>query len=73
VWTVPLHRRSVSLHWRYERGVGCTVTHGSRTDTLLRWRTFFEQRLPILANPKLVGMTESFFAQSGGLVGVLST
>jgi hypothetical protein len=34
---------------------------------------FFEERLPIPAKPKLLAMTESFFAQSGGLVGVLST
>jgi len=34
---------------------------------------FFESRLPIPAKPKLEEMTERFFAQSGGLIGVLST
>lgn len=34
---------------------------------------FFERRLPLPARPKLTRLKESFFTQSAGLVGVLST
>lgn len=63
-----LARRTKIIHFP-----AYTAEHREDLEEFASVLEFFERRLPLPARPKLTRLAESFFTQSAGLVGVLST